>query len=280
MIRKTRQLSELNMEASYLEAGSGAPLILIHGVGMCAESWFPQIETLSRCCRVIAVDLPGHGHSEGFDHEVSLKDYVSWFGQFLNSFSETSFSVAGHSMGALITAGIAIEQPTLIRHAIVISGVYRRSVTARDAVMARAQELMAGQAQLDSPLSRWFTDDPVELQWQEKVRGWLNQVNVMGYAKAYQAFANGDLVYADGWSTMQPPVLVMTGEFDANSTPEMTEMMAAAAPYGTAVVVKDARHMLTLTDAARVSQEILTFMNAEKDGRYSSQIKAGVIDGY
>ena len=41
-----------------IEAGAGAPVLLIHGVGMRAEAWGPQIDALSLDHRVIAVDMP------------------------------------------------------------------------------------------------------------------------------------------------------------------------------------------------------------------------------
>ena len=59
MISKTLQLSN-NRIAHYLEQGEGEPLVLIHGVGMQAAAWYPQIEYFSKHYRVISVDMPGH----------------------------------------------------------------------------------------------------------------------------------------------------------------------------------------------------------------------------
>lgn len=260
MIRKTRQLSELNLQVSYLEAGHGKPLVLIHGVGMNADAWYPQMACLSQTFRVIAVDMPGHGESEGFSHAATLQDYVQWLAAFLHTQPETRFAIAGHSMGALITAGIAIDFPQLVSEAIVMSGVFKRSAEARDAVLQRARELANGDAQLDSPLARWFDDTPGERQLRQQVGGWLQQVNRQGYARAYQAFAAGDRTYSDRWHEIECPVLAITGELDANSSPQMARAMAGAAPHGQAVVVENAKHMLNLTDAERVNEELLMFL--------------------
>jgi pimeloyl-ACP methyl ester carboxylesterase len=260
MTRKTQQLSELGLQVSYLEAGQGAPLVLIHGVGMNADAWFPQMDVLSRHFRVIALDMPGHGESSGFRHPATLEDYVQWLALFLQTQPESSFAVAGHSMGALITAGIAIDYPQLVNHAIVMSGVFRRNDSARSAVLTRARELASGHVRLDAPLDRWFSDDHHEHPLRQKVSTWLQQVNLDDYARAYQAFAAGDRFYSERWNEMQCPVLVMTGELDANSNPDMTRQMAQAARLGQAVVVANAKHMLNLTDADRVNEEILSFL--------------------
>ncbi|MDU5780590.1 MAG: alpha/beta hydrolase [Pantoea sp.] len=276
MMRKTQRLSNSQMRVSYLEAGQGAPLVLIHGVGMNAEVWYPQIEALSARFRVIALDMPGHGESDAFSRPVSLPDYVAWLAEFLDQRPEARFAVAGHSMGALIAAGLAIDYPERVSHAIVMSGVYRRSDAARQAVLRRAQELAAGSADLDSPLARWFGDDEREAALRERVGRWLQQVNLQGYADAYQAFASGDEVYADRWDEMACPVLVLTGELDANSNPQMARAMAAAAPQGQAIVVANARHMVSLTDAERVSQEMMTFLTAPAAAEKQINALAGV----
>jgi len=275
-MRKTQRLSNSQMRVSYLEAGQGAPLVLIHGVGMNAEVWYPQIEALSARFRVIAVDMPGHGESDAFSRSVSLPDYVAWLAELLDQRPEARFAVAGHSMGALIAAGLAIDYPERVSHAIVMSGVYRRSNAARQAVLRRAQELAAGSADLDSPLARWFGDDEREAALRERVGCWLQQVNLQGYADAYQAFASGDEVYADRWDEMACPVLVLTGELDANSNPQMARAMAAAAPQGQAIVVANARHMVSLTDAERVSQEMMTFLTAPAAAEKQINALAGV----
>jgi len=263
MTRKIQQLSELDLRVSYLEAGQGEPLVLIHGVGMNADAWFPQMEALSRYFRVIAVDMPGHGESSCLPHPATLEDYVQWLALFLKTQPENNFSVAGHSMGALITAGLAIDYPQLVHHAIVISGVFRRNELSRNAVLKRAQELASGHVRLDAPLDRWFSNERNEQPLRQKVGKWLREVNLEGYARAYQAFAEGDRFYSERWNEMQCPVLVMTGELDTNSNPEMTRQMAQAASQGQSVVVANAKHMLNLTDADRVNQEILSYLKPD-----------------
>jgi pimeloyl-ACP methyl ester carboxylesterase len=46
---------------SFIEKGEGEALLLIHGVGLNAEAWGPQIEAFSATHRVIALDMFGHG---------------------------------------------------------------------------------------------------------------------------------------------------------------------------------------------------------------------------
>src|SRR5204862_6175293 len=50
-------------EFSYLEAGDGPPLVLLHGIGGGARSFRHQLDGLSGNLRVIAWDAPGYGGS-------------------------------------------------------------------------------------------------------------------------------------------------------------------------------------------------------------------------
>src|SRR4051812_35051601 len=87
----------------YYEAGSGRPVMLIHGVGSTADTWFKTVQTLGKEAHVVAVDLVGHGYTEQvpykgapqphmLDHIFALADHVGF----------KKFSVCGSSYGAML----------------------------------------------------------------------------------------------------------------------------------------------------------------------------------
>lgn len=243
MMSRTLPLSD-GLSVRLLEAGDGAPLLLLHGVGLRAEVWEPQMEALSGSFRVIAADLPGHGESAALPGSPALPDYVAWAARLIRAIGGP-VSVAGHSMGALITLGLAVERPDLVRRAALLCPVFRRSPEARTAVLTRAEEISVGRGGIDGPLSRWFGDQPSRARVQ--VAGWLRSVPQAGYAAAYRAFATGDTVYADRVASINRPLLVLTADGDTNSNAAMTRQMAALAPKGRAVVIEGHRHMVPLT---------------------------------
>ena len=233
------------IEAGVIGAGAGEPLLLIHGVGLRAEAWGPQIADLSHQAHVIAVDMPGHGQSTLLPEGARLPDYVAWAARVITALNLGPVNVAGHSMGSLIAAGLAVEHPGLVRRVALLNGVYRRDEAARQAVLARAGQIAAGAGDISGPLDRWF--DAGQSALRDQVAGWLSTVDAAGYAAAYRAFAEGDAVYADRLDRIACPALVLTGEGDANSTAAMTRAMAARMPQGQARVIADHRHMVTLT---------------------------------
>ena len=65
----------------YLEAGSGPPVVLLHGFPETSYAWRYQIPPLSRHYRVIAPDLRGYGETDkpasGYDKRTMAQDLVA-----------------------------------------------------------------------------------------------------------------------------------------------------------------------------------------------------------
>ena len=259
MISKTLQLSN-NRIAHYFEQGEGEPLVLIHGVGMQAAAWYPQIEFFSKHYRVISVDMPGHGQSTKLADDAQLQDFVDWTIELIIALDVGAVNLAGHSMGSLITTGVSATRPDLVKRMAVLNGVYKRSAEAKDAVIQRAEELKTGHIDIETPLQRWFGQSDVERQAASKVKSWLQQVDMSGYATAYAAFARGDAVYADQWPNIGCPALILTGTGDPNSTAEMAIQMASQAKKGKAIVIENERHMVNLTAPDQVNSAMQAWL--------------------
>lgn len=244
MTLRTLRLSD-GLTVGVVEAGQGPLILLLHGVGLRAEVWEPQIQALQASHRVVAVDLPGHGDSDPLSILPGLPDYVAWAAQVVTALGPGPVAVAGHSLGALIALGLTVERPDLVTRTALLCPVFRRSPEARAAVLARAEEISAGRGGIDGPLSRWFGDETSRLR--TRVAGWLRSVPQAGYAAAYRAFSEGDSVYADRIADIRCPLLVLTADGDANSSAAMTRQLASVAPDGRAVIIEGHRHMVPLT---------------------------------
>ncbi|MCI2397922.1 alpha/beta hydrolase [Aliiroseovarius subalbicans] len=265
MTLTTLPLSEPCGTLTYREAGAGAPVVLIHGVGMQSAAWTPQIAALSATHRVIAIDMPGHGGSSALPSGSQLPAFVAWLHAVFAALDLTNVSLVGHSMGALVTMGYAVTHPDALARAAVLNGVYRRSPQARAAVTARADLIRTGRFDLQTPLARWFGDRPEDQAAKDQVAAWLRDVDPDGYATAYGAFARGDDIYADRFGDITCPFLAITGEGDLNSTPDMCKAMAAAAPDGQAVVIAGHRHMVNLTAPDAVSNALATWLASSSE---------------
>ena len=261
-VKYSRRLSRNG--AAYHESGQGEALVLIHGVGMRLEAWAPQITDFEKTHRVIAVDMPGHGESAKLPVGSTIRDFVAWLKLFLDDLGLSRVSIAGHSMGAMISGGAVATFPERIERIAYLNGVHKRDPEAKAAVLARAAAIATTGVDKEGPLVRWFGDDPQSDEARELTRGWLEVVDPQGYAVAYGAFAGGDDVYCDCWPNVICPAMFLTGDGDPNSTPEMAEEMAGKAQNGWARVIGEHRHMVNLTAPGVVNDMMREWLATEE----------------
>ena len=97
---------------------SRPPVILIHGAGGHHLFWPPQIRRLHNQ-RIFAIDLPGHGKSEGVGHHT-IDDYTLEILEFINALNLNAVVLVGHSMGGAIALRFAAQRPLHFQRLVLI----------------------------------------------------------------------------------------------------------------------------------------------------------------
>ncbi|MGW2233123.1 alpha/beta fold hydrolase [Streptomyces sp. NPDC001759] len=97
---------------SYARVGSGAPLLLLHGIGHHRQAWDPVVDILATEREVITVDLPGFGSSPGLPDGLAydLATTTAVFGAFCEALELDRPHVAGNSLGGLLALELAREK--------------------------------------------------------------------------------------------------------------------------------------------------------------------------
>lgn len=251
-------------KVGYLRAGSGPAVVLIHGVGMNAEIWAPQIAALAAHHDVIALDMLGHGQSMLPPDPPALADYAEAVVGLMDALDVPKAALIGHSMGALVALQTGLQHAGRVSRLVAMNGVFQRSPELRQAVLARAEELeqKGFSASIAPTLARWFGDPvPAALaQVSALARDALQNVRVDGYRRTYALFATSDEVFAPTLPNLAMPALFLTGAEDANSSPAMSHAMAALAPLGRAEIVPGVRHMMALTHPDDINARLLAFL--------------------
>jgi 3-oxoadipate enol-lactonase len=94
--------------------GSGAPLMLIHGLMVTGEMFRPVIEPLSQYYRLIVPDLRGHGRSGHLPAPYTVAQLASDLAQVLDALGVESTHVLGYSHGA-VAQQFALDYPARVR---------------------------------------------------------------------------------------------------------------------------------------------------------------------
>lgn len=109
------------LDIYYQVAGTGHPLLMIHGVGGSSLTFRWNIDELADRFRVYVIDLPGHGRSAKPDVRYAAEDAVPYIAAFIEQVCREPAAVVGNSAGGLIGALTAASRPDLVTHLVMVS---------------------------------------------------------------------------------------------------------------------------------------------------------------
>src|SRR3954470_13916478 len=105
------ELSLHGHAVSYRTAGSGPPLLLLHGIANSSETWEPVAAQLQEHFTIIAPDLLGHGASATPRGDYSLGAHASGARDLLTALGHERVTVIGHSLGGGVAMQFAYQFP-------------------------------------------------------------------------------------------------------------------------------------------------------------------------
>jgi pimeloyl-ACP methyl ester carboxylesterase len=197
----------------YLEAGSGPPLLLIHGLGSSAmQDWGRLVGPLGRHFHVYAPDLPGFGRSERppeADYSISMQ--VEAVRDFMDAVGLDRARVAGISMGGWIVSRLASESPERVERLVVVDGAGMESDGSdipADALLPRDEEgvrrLIATVRHAPPPTPSFVVRDILARRLREE---WVIR-------RALESMRDGDDWLDGTLASADMPVLVIWGKHD------------------------------------------------------------------
>jgi pimeloyl-ACP methyl ester carboxylesterase len=107
------------LDVHYREAGTGDPVVLVHGWPVDSRLWTEQVDRLSGRHRALAPDLPGYGRSAA-PPEVSFDLLVRTVIGFLDALGVERVSLVGHDVGGPVVLLAAIRHPERVSRLVVM----------------------------------------------------------------------------------------------------------------------------------------------------------------
>ncbi len=237
---------------SYLEAGSGPPLVLLHGIGSAAASFRRQLETLSARFRVAAWDAPGYGASTPLSVEhPDASHYAAALHAWLGALGMERCHLVGQSLGTLIAARFAAEQPGRILGltlASIARGHGRLPSLERQRLLAQRLDDLTqlgpqGMAAKRGP--RLLGREATETMRQMVVEV-MARVRAQGYAQAASMLSTADITADLARLPAAMPIQIIVGQADVITPPAGNLEIAAALPDASVHVIRGAGHALYL----------------------------------
>jgi pimeloyl-ACP methyl ester carboxylesterase len=250
--RRTRTVG--GRPAGWLEAGTGPPLVCLHGAGGAAELWAPQLAGLAESARVIAPDLPGHGPPGGRGCP-SVRAYAEWVEGFLEALGLGGVVLAGHSMGGAIAQTLARTRPARLRGLILVATGARLRVLAR--ILELLRDRPAEGRDLVHALSYAAETPPQRVAVADRV---LRETPPLVTLGDYLACDRFDLLGEVG--LIRTPTVVVVGAEDRLTPPRYGRFLAETIPGAGLVEILAAGHFPQLEQPDAVNAVMRDFLAA------------------
>jgi pimeloyl-ACP methyl ester carboxylesterase len=213
---------------SAMEAGRGAPVVLLHGLGATKASFLPTVAALAPDHRVIAIDLLGFGDSDkpiaaGYDPRFFARSVEA----LLDALELERVHLVGNSMGGRVALEVGLRTPERIDR---IALLAPSLAWLRDRPWAPLLRLVRPELGLLQPAPRWLVESIVGRFLPDAAEGWTaagideflrSYLTARGRAAFYASARNIYLEEPHGpdgfWTrlgSLRPPALFIWGRGD------------------------------------------------------------------
>jgi pimeloyl-ACP methyl ester carboxylesterase len=255
------------LRSSILAAGSGAPVLLLHGSASSAAMWTPVIDALKHRFRVLAPDLIGYGRTDPWPagHDYSLDDEVRLITPLVIN-ERKGIHVVGHSYGGVVALQLARSGVVALRSLTLIEPVAFYAM--RDAGEPQAWfEIDAFRSAFVDRMAAGETDAAMRAfvdywslagTWDamdEAARGLMRKAASKIVLDFQAAFASPGL---DPFRNIGLPVHLIAGDRSPPPAQRIAAVLEKRLPSATLQIVPVANHLLPATHHRMLSELLLT----------------------
>ena len=244
----------------FREAGSGTPLLLLHGLGHDLGYWDADAPVFAAHHRVLRCDLRGFGESGKPSGPYSLAGYAQDVDRFLDACGVPAAHIVGISMGGVIAQRVALDHPQRVRSLVLVStssevGQRAIAVWQRLADIVERDGFDERLADASRAFSAAFGERHPELVTAMTRRNAANDPR--SYAAAARAVS--DYNWTDALPAVRAPVLVLQGRDDQLTPPGGSVKMARALPRARLLLIDRAGHNLPIEQPDVFRAAVLAF---------------------
>lgn len=244
-----------------IDLGEGDPIVFIHGLSGAWVNWLENLPHFAREHRVIAMDLPGFGHSPMPAEKISIAGYGRIVDELLEELGIERAVVVGNSMGGFIGAEVALQFSARVEKLVLVSAAGLSIEHQRNEPVLRVLErldnllifsggwaatrsdLLASRPRMRRQIMKLVVHRAEELPpplIAEQVRG----SGKPGFVPALDALT--DYPIRDRLSDIECPVLVVWGEKDRLVPVRDAHEFGRLIPHARVVVWPDTGHVAML----------------------------------
>lgn len=121
VVAEHRFVTVAGIRTHYVVAGSGPPVLLLHGLSANLMAWCRNIGPLAERHTVYALDLPGRGDSDKPDIDYSVPTGARFIREFMDTMGIRSGTLVGSSMGGILALRAAVDFPDRVDKLVLVA---------------------------------------------------------------------------------------------------------------------------------------------------------------
>jgi len=270
-----------DIDTFFLEAGSGPPVVLLHGLGATNASMLPPLWDLARDHRVLAPDLPGFGGSGKPIRSYDFPFFAKWLRDFLDAVGIQKAVLIGNSLGGRIALEAGLSLPDRVDRMVLLcpSPAFLRGRQAVPLVkllrpeLALVPMLLTHRAVVEVARSMFSKPDRLRSEWYDSFADEFLRVfasprgRVAFFSAARQVYLekpSGEDGFWDRLPALKRPALFVWGEKDRLVPARFAHHIGQALPNCESVVLKDCGHVPQYEFPAETNRLIRDFLGSNR----------------
>ena len=251
------------IEINYVIEGDGPWLTMSHSLASNLTMWDEQAQLLKGRFKVLRYDTRGHGESSAPPAPYTLDQLADDAHALFAALGINQTHWVGLSMGGMIGETFALKYPGVFQSMVLADTTSRRPPGAAkmwgDRIQVAQEKGMA--ALVDSTLERWFTAPyrNARKDVMARIGEHIRTTPVAGYAGCSQAIAGIDVM--DRLKEIKCPVLIMVGEEDHGTPPEMARQIQKNLPGSELLIIASAAHFSNVEQPEVFNRAMLGFLD-------------------
>lgn len=259
-----------------IELGEGPAMVFVHGLSGSWPNWLEQLPAFAASHRVIAMDLPGFGHSPMPQEPITISAYGRILDGLLDTLGVSAATLVGNSMGGFVSAELAVAFPQRVERLVLVSAAGLSTYRHRD--VERLEPLLRRVAPVLAMYTGWTASRSdivarrrglrnLTLGFVAKYPGRLpsalaaEQLRGAGKPGFMQALrANIDYPIEERLPEIACPTLIVWGEDDKVIPVADADLFERLIPNSRKVIFKDTGHVAMLERPAAFNELLSEFM--------------------
>ena len=250
---------------SYFDAGSGLPVILLHGMGANKNHWLGTIAALSPKFHVYAPDQLGFGASDKPLINYRIATLVDFLGEFMTSVQLSKASLVGNSLGGWVAASFAASHPDRVERLVLAdaAGYFVRPVKREEMEFLDPSTLAGARDVLNKVLAnqQFVTDAAVQRFYIDRLRAGDSYT----IERFIDSAVRGEDSLNDQLKAIKAPTLVTWGKEDALLPVELADTFVREIPGAQKVIFQKCGHAPHFECAPAFHAAIMKFLANKPD---------------